>query len=57
MLDTHQLERRSRPPHGDARVLVTGRIGLDTPQAVRSGVGAHTKSSQPRLTSLSRAPL
>jgi hypothetical protein len=23
MLDTHKLERRSRPPHGDARVLVT----------------------------------
>jgi hypothetical protein len=31
MLDIHRLERRSQPPHGDARVLVTGRIGFRQP--------------------------
>ena len=37
-MDTHKLERRSRPRHGDARVLVTGRIGFRHPTGRFAGI-------------------
>ena len=46
-LDTHQLERRSRPRHGDARALVTGRIGFRHPTGFRSVPGPPARPREP----------
>jgi hypothetical protein len=35
--DIDRLEPRSRPPYGDARVLVTGRIGFRHPAGSAPG--------------------